>query len=335
MERWPFVSIVIPTYNRAGLLPMTLDSFLTQDYPEDRYELIIADNNSTDNTSEVVSRYVGSPGTPLKYLFEKRQGVHYARNSAAKVARGDILFFTDDDMIADRFLVRELVKVFELDPMIGTATGLVIAKFDIDPPEWVEKNLINSYLSLTDKNRREDLLVSKFDFGVYSCHQAIKREVFFDSGGFNPENTAGVWIGDGETGLNIKIKGLGYKFAYTSKSIIHHLIPKSRTTLRYIINRVGNEGFCDSYTDYRRHRDRRKIILSMIKRNTLGITKDLTKTIIKIAMAQITWRFFPARIMYFHNRNVYDLKLYANSDFRKAVEIDDWINNDLPISFNE
>ena len=299
MERWPLISIIIPTYNRAHLLPLTLDSFLAQDYPQDRCEIIVVDNNSKDNTSEVVKGYVGKAGIPIKYIFEQRQGVHYARNSAAKVTKGEILFFTDDDMIADPRLLKELARVFELDPMIGTATGLVIGKFDVDPPEWVKKYLINGYLSLTDKNKQEDIVVSRADCGVYSCHQAIKREVFFQSGGFNPENTAGVWIGDGETGLNIKIQSLGYKFAYTSKSIIQHIIPKNRTTLKYLINRVGNQGFCDSYTDYRQHRDRRKIIPSMVKRNTLGMTRMLWNTLISVVRGRLTWRFLPARIYVF------------------------------------
>lgn len=335
MERWPLISIIIPTYNRAHLLPLTLDSFLAQDYPQDLCEIIVVDNNSKDNTSEVVAGYVGKAGIPIKYIFEKRQGVHYARNSAAKVTKGEILFFTDDDMIADPSLLKELAKVFELDPMIGTATGLVVGKFEVDPPEWVKKYLINGYLSLTDKNKQEDLVVSRADCGVYSCHQAIKREVFFQSGGFNPENTAGVWIGDGETGLNIKIQSLGYKFAYTSKSIIQHIIPKSRTTLKYLINRVGNQGFCDAYTDYRKHRDRRRIIPSMVRRNALNMPRILWDTLASVARGRLTWRFLPAQIMYFHKRNVYDFKLYANADFRKVVEIDDWINNDPPINFNK
>ncbi len=335
MNSWPIISIIIPTYNRAQLLPLTLDSFLAQNYLKDRYEIIVADNNSKDNTCEIVAHYVNKLDTPIKYIFEERQGVHYARNSAAKVSKGDILYFTDDDMIADPHLLEEIVKVFELDSRIGAATGLVIGKFDTDPPEWVKKYLINSYLSLTDKNKQEELIVSKTDCGVYSCHQAIKRDVFFQSGGFNPENTAGIWIGDGETGLNIKIASLAYKFAYTSKSIIYHIIPMSRTTLKYLINRLGNTGFCDSYTEYRRHRDRRKIIPLMIKRNTVGIVLSLSNFIIKIILAQLSWHFLPARLVYFHKRNIYDLKLYANEDFRKIVEIDDWINNDPLINFNE
>ena len=301
-----------------------MNSFLSQDYPQDRYEIIVADNNSTDNTREVATRYFGNSAVIVQYIFEKRQGVHYARNSAAKQASGDILYFTDDDMVADPALLNELVKVFNLFPDVGCATGLILPLFQKEPPAWVRRCLWNGYLSLTERDRPEELIVSKNDL-VYSCHQAIRRDVFLKAGGFNPENTAGVWIGDGETGLNIKIKSLGYKFAYTSKSIIHHIIPNSRTTLKYLIKRIGNQGFCDSYTDYRKHRDRSKIIPSMLKRNTIGMLKTLGFTLAKIVLGKLSWHFLPANIMYFHKRNIYDLKLYTNENFRKIAEIDDWI----------
>lgn len=322
------VSVIIPTYNRAKMLGLTIESFIAQDYPKDKYEIIIADNNSGDNTEEVVAEWQAKSSVPIKYIFEKRQGVHYARNSAAKIAKGEILYYTDDDMIADSRLMEEIVKVFDLDPQIGTVTGLVLGKFDVEPPKWVTKYLINGNLSLTDKNKREELIISLDDCGVYSCHQAIKRDVFFKSGGFNPENTAGVWIGDGETGLNIKIKSLGYKFAYTSKSIIHHMIPENRTTLRYLINRVGNQGFCDSYTEYRKHRTKNMIVPLMLKRNTIGLFKLMVFTIISVALFRQTWRFIPAQIMYLHKRNIYDLKLYSNEKFRRLVEVDDWLDNE-------
>jgi glycosyltransferase involved in cell wall biosynthesis len=308
------------------MLSATLDSFLSQDYPHNRYEIIVADNNSTDNTREVVARYIGNSGVPVQYIFEVRQGVHYARNSAAKQASGDILYFTDDDMVADPALLSELVMVFDLLPEVGCATGLILPLFEKEPPAWVSRCLWNGYLSLTEKDRPEELIVSKNDL-VYSCHQAIRRDLFFRAGGFNPENTAGMWVGDGETGLNIKIKKLGYKFAYTSKSIIYHIIPESRTTLKYLIKRIGNQGFCDSYTDYRKHRDRSKIIPLMLKRNTIGVIKTLTITLVQITIGTRSWHFFPAHFMYFHNRNIYDLKLYQNETFRNIVEIDDWINN--------
>ena len=62
------------------------------------------------------------------------------------------------------------------------------------------------------------------------------------------------------TGLNIKIRSMGYRFAYTASSNIYHVIPKERMTLSYLVRRVGNQGYCDSYTEYRSHRDRRLIL---------------------------------------------------------------------------
>jgi glycosyltransferase involved in cell wall biosynthesis len=322
----PFVSVVIPTYNRASLLPLTLDSFISQLYPSHKYEIIISDNNSSDSTSEVVKRYINPYSAPqVKYIFEPRQGVHYARNSAAKIAQGDILYFTDDDMVADSALLAELVKVFDLFPEVGCATGLILPLFQKDPPAWVRRSLWNQYLSLTEKDRPEDLIVSKNDL-VYSCHQAIRRDLFFRAGGFNPENTAGTWIGDGETGLNIKIKKLGFRFAYTSKSLIYHMIPAQRMTISYLINRVGNQGFCDSYTEYRTHRSKSNIIPLLIKRNTLGITEALAATLVQIAIRRRSWHFLLANFAYFYKRTVFDLKLFTNKDFRKTAEIDDWIN---------
>lgn len=328
----PYVSVIIPTYNRSHLLIQTVRSFIEQNYDKDRYEIIIANNNSTDNTSEIIDSSVKKSSIPIRHIIEKRQGVHYARNSAAKIAAGDILYYTDDDMIADKSLLREIVKVFALDANIGTATGMIIGRFDVDPPKWVKKHLINAYLSLTAENRKEELIITPEDL-VYSCHQAIKRDVFFKAGGFNPENTAGVWIGDGETGLNIKIKNLGYKFAYTSKSIIYHIIPKNRTTLKYLINRIGNQGFCDSYTEYRKHRDRYKILPLMIKRNTIGFVKAMGSITAKIILGKLSWHFFPANSIYFFKRTVYDLKLYTNGSLRKIVEIDYWIKNEQIIKF--
>ncbi len=326
---FPFVSVIIPTFNRGNYLSITLDSFLNQDYPKDYFEIIIANNNSTDHTSSIVEKYCANYSN-IKMLFESRQGVHYARNSAAKQACGDILYFTDDDMVADPVLLRELVKVFDLFPEVGCATGLILPLFQKEPPAWVRRCLWNAYLSLTEKDKPEEFIVSKNDL-VFSCHQAIRRELFFHAGGFNPENTAGTWSGDGETGLNIKIKNLGYKFAYTSKSIIYHMIPESRTTLKYLIKRIGNQGFCDSYTDYRKHRNRSKIIPSILKRNTIGFAKIYGFTLVQMAMGKRSWHFLLANFMYFHKRNIYDLKLYTNESFRQIAEIDDWINNEQSI----
>ena len=244
------ISVIIPTYNRASQLYCAVCSFASQDTPSGTYEFIICDNNSTDNTPEIVRQLQQQyPNQKISYIMEPRQGVHYARNTAAKHAMGDLLYFTDDDMIATPSLLSSLIKVFDIDSRIACVTGQVLPKWEADPPDWILKHCNNAFLSLI--SRPEFLIVASYDVGCYSCHQAIRRDVFFQTGGFHPENTAGEWIGDGETGLNRVIISLGYSFAYTSLSTIYHCIPRSRTTQSYLNKRLYNQGFCDSYSEYR------------------------------------------------------------------------------------
>ena len=331
MNNLPFVSVIIPTYNRAHFLQNTLESFINQKkYPQDRYEIIVSDNKCEDNTQELVKKY-SSEFKNIRGIFEKRRGSHYARNSAAKVARGDILYFTDDDMLADENLLSEIVKIFDLDPMIGTATGLIVGRFDFKTPKWV--NNYGGYLSIPNRSKAVELFISKNDCGVISCHQAIKREVFFKSGGFNPDIAGTIYVGDGETGLNIKIKKMGYKFAYTSKAIIYHVIPKSRTTLKYLLKRSENYGVSDSYTEYREHRDKDKIIKLMVKRNLTHLIKALGLTFFRVISGRLPWYFILVKLFYFHKRNIYDLKLYRNRRFRNVAEIDDWLKNEQETEF--
>ena len=117
------ISVIIPTYNREHLIHLTINSFLKQSYPVKFYEIIVCDNNSTDSTKKIVQKIISDNPNRIKYIFEKRQGVHYARNSAAKVATGDILYYTDDDMIADVDLLVEIIKIFDLDSKVVSATG--------------------------------------------------------------------------------------------------------------------------------------------------------------------------------------------------------------------
>src|SRR5262245_8959829 len=89
-------SVVIMTFNRAELLAKAIDSVLKQDYPQDKYELIIVDNGSTDHTPEVVERYQNAPPVPISYYVEKRQGVSYARNLGIEKSQLEYMAQLDD-----------------------------------------------------------------------------------------------------------------------------------------------------------------------------------------------------------------------------------------------
>ena len=95
------ISVCIGTYNRADLLIKTLESVRASTYPHDNMEVIVIDNNSTDATKHVAES--AAPWFPhFKYLFEKRQGLSYARNAGIRASAGEIICFLDDDTTIDR-----------------------------------------------------------------------------------------------------------------------------------------------------------------------------------------------------------------------------------------
>ena len=103
MKDSAFISVILPTYNRAALLPRTINSVLAQTYPH--WELIIWDDGSTDRTEQVVCSYADDR---VHYHVGKNHGVAYARYRAVEVSRGDYLAFldSDDEWFADKLAVQ-------------------------------------------------------------------------------------------------------------------------------------------------------------------------------------------------------------------------------------
>lgn len=132
------ISIIVPTYNRAHILPMCLDSLVRQSYSKNKYEIIIVDNNSKDNTYYVVKRYIDKyRAISIKYLFEEKQGAGFARNIGAKSAKFEILSFTDDDAILCKDWLKEISNCFKSNPEIVAVTGKIVIKWNKNPPDWV------------------------------------------------------------------------------------------------------------------------------------------------------------------------------------------------------
>ena len=110
----PFISIVIPTSNRAVMLADTLESFAAQSIPTNRYEVVVVDDGSKDATPEVC-RDFGSR-MQLRYLHIENSGISAAKNTGILASRGRILLFCDDDDIADSHLLEEHLKAHKQHP---------------------------------------------------------------------------------------------------------------------------------------------------------------------------------------------------------------------------
>ena len=325
----PNVSIIIPTYDRVKYLKQTIQSFVALSYPQNKYEILVCDNNSSDETAQAVLEFTKRYPGLVKYLFEPRQGVHFARNTAAKLARGDILYFTDDDIIADPNLLTSLVPVFSADPQIASATGLVLPKWEEPPPDWILKHCQNGWLSLFPEFEDNVVIKSKHS-DTPSCHQAIRKAVFFKTKGFHPENTAGTWIGDGETGLNLTIEELGYLFAFVRSSVVYHIIPAERLTQKYLNKRLANQGRADSFTNYRKHRYTRAQLLKRCLQFVYIAAKKTARACRYYICRDDRWHLERAFVDYCFSTISFNTQLFLSKERRAFVAKDDWLNEPAP-----
>jgi GT2 family glycosyltransferase len=124
----PFVSVIVPVLNGEQTIRDCLISLMSMDYPQERREILVVDNGSTDRTAEIVKSF------PVYYLLEMQRGVSFVRNKGIRASRGDIVAFTDADCIVTRGWLREFVKAFD-DERIGGVAGEIIPYLPLTPAE--------------------------------------------------------------------------------------------------------------------------------------------------------------------------------------------------------
>src|SRR6185436_17449387 len=133
------VTVAICTWNRAELLRQTLEQMCALRIPAGvEWELIVVDNNCTDDTPQVVARFTDR--LPVQRVVELRQGQSNARNRAMQVARGDLLVWTDDDVLVDEAWLSAYVAAAERWPLADFFGGLITPWFESDPPSWFQEN---------------------------------------------------------------------------------------------------------------------------------------------------------------------------------------------------
>lgn len=120
-EAHPKVSIIIPVYNGASTLDATLKGVSALSYPKERFEVIVVDNNSTDASADIAMRY------PIKLVHAERRNRAFARNTGARAATGDLLFFLDCDCVPEPLWIGTLVSLFT-EPDVGAVQGQIIPK---------------------------------------------------------------------------------------------------------------------------------------------------------------------------------------------------------------
>lgn len=278
------ISVIIPTYNRVKFLTIALKSILEQSLPAEKYEILVIDNNSTDTTKKVVSNITHKSENRLRYIFEPNPGLVNARHRGAEEARGEILVFADDDIIASPEWLAAINEAFE-DPNAALVGGKVLPEYEAEPPEWLDafwvRNELGSwmmYLSLIDLGEQVREVPANYVFG---CNFSIRKNVLYQGGGFHPDSFPSNLIryrGDGEYGLALEIMRRGYKTIYHPKASVKHQVTKQRMTANYFCCRSFYEGISNSYTEIRQ---RGEISSVTQDSNRIRYTEEFAQTLLK------------------------------------------------------
>src|SRR4051794_17455742 len=133
------ISIVISTYNRCGLLEGALRALLSQTPANVAYEILVVDNNSTDQTRSLVEGLAKQNPEKLKYIFEPKQGLSYGRNTGIAAAKAPIIAFTDDDVRVAADWIWRIKSGFEANPDIDFLGGRVVPRWPAEPPPWLTR----------------------------------------------------------------------------------------------------------------------------------------------------------------------------------------------------
>ena len=184
-------SIIIPTYNRAELLRMALESVQHLFVPRSwEAEILVIDNNSSDHTAAVVREAKQGP-LPLRRVLEMNQGVSHARNRGASEASFEHLVYLDDDELVDKGWLEAYAAVqaaLHPDCVVGPVEPL----FEQVPPKWMTSTILDSVTSSYSwKGPHEMLLPPTRAHEIPGGNFGVLRSVVFEVGGFHPAMLAG------------------------------------------------------------------------------------------------------------------------------------------------
>ena len=227
-----FFSIVICTLNRKNFLRVCLKSILESNFPKSQYEIIVVDGGSNDGT-DLFCKQVPE----VRFIVERRFGLAHARNRGADLAKGDIVAYTDDDCIVDKYWLSSLFLGFQKFPQAAGVGGPV---YPIHPEIIPKKILVKAALGLLDQG--ENIKPAE---GIITSNAAFRKEVFqkirFDD--LIGASRRGKLILCGEdTDFFNSLDEFKLEIFYLPSAKVYHQVQQHRIRVSYIIKHAMHNG---------------------------------------------------------------------------------------------
>ncbi len=228
------VTVAVCTWNRAELLDRTLAGMAGLRVPAGvDWELLVVDNNSSDGTPAVLARHAAAGRLPLRPLSEPKQGHTNARNCAIDHARGELIVWTDDDVLVDPDWLAEYARAAGRWPAAGFFGGTIRPDYQVPPPAWVlrHRERLEGMLVLRELPDPEGVSEHSFFGANMAFRTAVLRGVRFDPTlGLKGGNRV---VGD-ETTLMAQLRARGVAGVWVPSAAVRHFTPADRLTARYV-----------------------------------------------------------------------------------------------------
>lgn len=247
-------SVVICTRNRAGFLERAIDSVLAQEYPKDRYELIVVDNDSSDGTRTLVERYLISAPVRVSYHVEERVGVSFARNLGIERARHEYVAFLDDDAAAGPgWLAAFDVAIQERGALVAGGRVEPVIEPGVEPPMWWGDRNIRSLFGLDHRHLHpgERVVAIRWPLWLGGGNSVYSKRLLQHLGGFRTDF--------GPTGLrrraaediylNLQLEHAGVPIYYAHEAWIEHMVTADRLTRSYVWRRTYWSGVTNAIAE--------------------------------------------------------------------------------------
>ena len=213
----PFVSLIIAVYNEEDVIARRIENLLGQDYPKNKMEVIIASDGSTDQTVDIARRY--EPKGVKILEFKQNRGKAFVHNDAVKVAKGDVLVFSDAETVFEKGFLKNLIKHFS-DPKVGCVIGRLVYQKEKDTAlSSAESKYFKYEVWVRDKESRLGILIA-----ATGAAMGCKKEIYEPLRGFE----------DVDVVIPLLSIVKGYKNVFESKAVAYDVPPSSAIQeLRY------------------------------------------------------------------------------------------------------
>lgn len=243
------ITLLVCTYNRSHDLREMLETAMVQETDGAfAYEVLVVDNNSTDDTRSVVEEFISRGHQNLHYLFENQQGKSYALNTGLNAIRGEIFTICDDDFILPKDWLKNIFSAFNEHPEVSFVSGKVLPAWEGIPPSWLTQEHWSA-IALTDYGENEFFSDQNNQICLLAC--SFRTADVKAVGGYNPK----LGVTKDQNGsiedldILMRLWKCGHKGIYLPHIWFYHKVSPNRYTKKY--HRSWHKGHGGFYAEMR------------------------------------------------------------------------------------